>query len=464
MRRAFALALLVAVSVSMSLSSASAQDAPPPQPQPPAPPPQPPAPTAPRDVERARALRALVWDTVDSPDAAYPVALAELSAFAGVTWSEVAAVLRAGRDYSVRPAPPPPSGDMEACSAYFAAFPWEMGKVRRYPLGTDSQYWYGVELPPDYDGTRAVPVWFDFGLFAEGAPPGFARVRIHDFIPASFTLGKAPVSMTAGFAVQSIVLSVTADLERRFHVDRDRVFCGGFSRFGNTALYEGLHWPDLWAGIVPAAGYYDFDDALLPNLEHVAVLAAHGTDKGHRAANDCTARLARRLATARHRDVTQHAAAGRAIDGLGPVFLAWIAERRRTALPRAFTYVLHDPRHRGAYWLEILSVKATGALRTVVIGAPGDDSAERFTTHAIPSSATVEVTGPNEVRVRTTNVAELRLYLSPDVFDLTRPLRITSGGRTVERVPRPEIGTLVRNFRRDGDRGRLFPAEVVVRG
>lgn len=408
-------------------------------------------------------VAAAVWRAVDAPDAAYGKALAELTALPGVTWSLVADVLRVGRDYRTMPRPAPAVSDPVAFGAYFDAFPWDEGKVRRYDLGDDAAYWYSVELPAGYDGSAAVPVWFDFGLFAEGAPPGFARVRLNDLIAGSLTLGKAQASMTAGYAVQSAVLSVLADLERRFRCDRDRVFCGGYSRFGNMTWYEGVHWPDAWAGIAPASGYYEFDDALLPNLRHVAVLAASGRDPGHRASNEFTARTAGRLKSGGHGDVTTHAPKGRAIEGLGEPFLAWIAARRRTALPKSVTYVLVDPRHRGAYWLDIVAVKSPGPPHTVVIGAPGDTSAERFDVHTRPASATAEVTGPNAVTVRSTNVAELRLYLSPALFDLAAPVRVTAGGRVTDVQPAPSVETLLRNFRRDGDRERLFPAEVVLR-
>lgn len=412
---------------------------------------------------RAAQLADLVWKAVDAPEADAGRAIADVAALPSASWTDVAAVLRAGRRYSALP-PPPAASDDAAHAAYFAAFPWKIGEVRRYDLGDAPGHWYSVVLPEGYDGTRPVPVWFDFGLFSEGAPPGFAAVRLHPGIPAAFELGTARMSMTAGFAIQSIVLSVVADLERRFHADRDRVFCGGFSRTGNTAWYEAVHWPDLWAGVATASGYYEFDEALLPNLAHVAVLAASGDDPGHKASNEFTARTAKRLVAARHPDVTVHSPKGRAIEGISEVFLPWVATRVRDPLPRAFTYVLVDPRHRGAYWAEIVAVKTTGPLRTVVIGAPGDTTAERFDVHSRPASVAVEATAADAVTVRATNAAEVRIFLSPDLFDLTKPLRVTVGGRTTAVTPAPSVATLLANFRRDGDRARLFPAEIRIRG
>jgi hypothetical protein len=113
--------------------------------------------------------------------------------------------------------------------------------------------------------------------------------------------------------------------------------------------------------------------------------------------------------------------------------------------------------------MEVVRVRSSGPPRTVVIGAPGDDSAERFDVLGRAASVAVEVTGPNAVTVRTSNVAELRLLLSPALFDLAKPLRVTLGGRTTEFAPAPSIAVLLRGFRRDGDRRRLFPAELTLR-
>ncbi|MCG3135569.1 MAG: hypothetical protein HMLKMBBP_03287 [Planctomycetes bacterium] len=399
---------------------------------------------------------------MDATDARYAGALRELTGIPGIRWEEVAAVLRGRRAARhLRPMPPPVVDDA-GHGAYWASFAWDAGKVRPYALGDDAGHWYTLEVPEGASPDRPAPVWFDLGLFSSGAPPGFACVRLNERIPSAAELGTAKMSMTAGFAIQSIVLSVVADLERRFPVDRDRVLCGGYSRSGNAALYEALHWPDLWAGAAVASGWYEFDDAFLPNLRGVSVLAAWGADAGHRDSNAGTRRLAERLEAAAHGAVTRHASEGRAVEGLDAPFLAWVQTPRRDPLPRKFNYTMTDPRHRGAYWAEIESVRTTGALRTVVIGAPGDDSAERFQVHGRTATLTVEVTSADAVTVRASNVASAKLRLSPDLFDLSKPLRVTAGGRTTPHVVTPSIETLLANYRRDGDPRRLFPAEIRV--
>jgi hypothetical protein len=191
------------------------------------------------------------------------------------------------------------------------------------------------------------------------------------------------------------------------------------------------------------------------------VLAARGGDPGHRGANDFMKSLGILLARARHPDLTEHVEEGRAIDGeLHLRWRVWASTRERNSLPRSFSYVLRDPRLRGAYWAEIVAVKNDGGLRPISIGHPSDPAAERFHVHRKVASIKIDVTGENEIRVDARNVATARLLLSPALFDLSKKLKIHASGRTRTIALTPTVGTLLRNFRRDRDRTRLYPATI----
>lgn len=407
-------------------------------------------------------LSTLVFEAVDTGPADADAALAALVRHPEANWRSVAEVLAAGRTHDPDFRPAPPVTDAEAFRTYFAKFPWEPGRVRAYPIGDDYPYFYSIRLPAGYDGKQPLPVLLNLGLGRfEGPPPaGLLAVELNPLIPSSLSLGEAPLSMTAGTAGQSVILSVIADLERHVNVDRDRVFLGGYSRFGNATWYLGLHRPDLFAGIVPASGYYAVEDALLENLLPVPVLALAGDDRFHRAANEYTVKTAKKLERKGHSDVTLVESEGKAVaQEVVPRICEWIGERRRDPRPAEVSFTLFDPRDAGAFWVRIDEVEKTGGTRTVVI--QGGD--ERFEVHRRPASVTATNLGENRVRLRVRNVAALRLLLSPETFDLTAPVTVEIGGRTRKLDPEPSIETLVRNFRRDRDRRRLYPAVLSVR-
>jgi len=408
-----------------------------------------------------------VWAAVDAPADRLADAYVELTGLPGVTWQEVHDVLAAGRTYPAVPEIREAVHEPEKHAAHFLDYPWKPDVVRAYDLGDAYEYWYTFELPAEYDGTQPVGVWFDLGGVLPNrdatTPPGFARAQLTQAFQFARELGGAPVSLTAGWLGQSIVLSVVADMERRFNVDRDRVFLSGYSRMGNATLYSGVHWPDLFAGVCPSSGYYVFDDALMPNLAGVAVLAGRGMDAGHKDANAFMKNLVARLRRGGHTDVRGEVVEGRAVDGaLSAACWDFAAQHRREALPRDVQYVLHDERHRGAYWIEIHEVKDRGRTRTVAIRSAGGEETEQFVVNGKFASLHAVAEDENVVRLRAKSVRTARLYLSPKLFDLTRPVVVRFGRREKRFDLVPAIGTLIANFRRDRDRRRLFPAYIDV--
>jgi len=74
-----------------------------------------------------------------------------------------------------------------------------------------------------------------------------------------------------------------------------------------------------------------------------------------------------------------------------------------------------------------------------------------------------DVTGPNHVLLKTSNVAELVIYLSPSRFDLVKKVEIRIGNRTIEHQPKPSVNRLIASYRDFRDSGRLFADRLIVR-
>jgi len=59
------------------------------------------------------------------------------------------------------------------------------------------------------------------------------------------------------FAGELDVLEALADVQKNYNIDADRVLLWGFSMGGAGAWHLGAHYPDLWAGVAPGAGFAD---------------------------------------------------------------------------------------------------------------------------------------------------------------------------------------------------------------
>lgn len=70
----------------------------------------------------------------------------------------------------------------------------------------------------------------------------------------------------------------------------------------------------------------------------------------------------------------------------------------------------------------------------------------------------------NTIEVRTKNVREYTLLLSPDQFDFSKPLKVlTNGLLSYEGIPEKSISTLLNWNEQDNDRTMLFAAELKIK-
>ena len=399
-----------------------------------------------------------VWAAVDAPDADYPAAFERLAKTPRATWRSVYAILKAGRAYDPEVPQEEPITEEELLQKRFLAAKWQSGKLRIHNLGDEPEYWYSFRLPKSYDGLNALPVYVNLGGLALGgrhAPPdGWATVDINwAMLTQAATL--EPMSLVTGTGFQSYLFSVLADLERRFRVDRDRVFLGGDGRGANGVWYQAMSWPDIWAGAIAVNGHYKILPELHGNLDGDRVLAAFSM-KANRAAAAYNQSLGKRIGATL---VDFGAATGAAFE---KTVWEWMKSRARNPFPKEVRYTLFDPTLRGAYWIEIREVKRTGGRRELGIAGLDGRIEERFYIHKKLARVEAEITAPNRIAVRANNAKSFLVFLSPEQFDFANPVRVRAGGKTFEEQPSPSLATLMRNYRRHRDNRRLYPAEMLV--
>jgi hypothetical protein len=69
----------------------------------------------------------------------------------------------------------------------------------------------------------------------------------------------------------------------------------------------------------------------------------------------------------------------------------------------------------------------------------------------------------NAVEAITRGVAAFTLLISPDVFDLSQAIRVTSNGKVVfDGTVQPSTATLMKWAARDNDRTMLYAAEIPI--
>ncbi len=425
------------------------------------------------------ALDELVWRSVDADDANYSRALDAVLKASSNRWEDVVGVLKRGRRYSdVR-------GfhlgeDFDAIAKDWHAAKWKPGTVGIHTLGSHPEHWYGLYVHKSTSKHRKIPVLFEVGprrvTLPDGRfpaagkgleqeiyrPPGWAVVIPNWRMFQMAEQKGMPMALTAGRGFQTWMLSVIADLERRIPVDRDRIVITGFSRGGNCAWYFATHYPDLLAGAAPGSGYYPTAATMEQNLRNVPLLIGSADDRMHRAANIWSKRIAARFQRQKYR-ISPVELKGRlhGIKWLTPVW-EWAEARRRQPLPDHIDYTRQDPIHRRAYWIEIQETKNPGKPRTVSIQGPGKNTIEQFQIHQRPTRVKVYRTGKNAIKLVLKNVAKLRIWLSPDQHDLSKPVHVTIRNKTKTYTVAPSIDTLLRHFRVHRDNRRLFPAYIDI--
>ena len=279
---------------------------------------------------------------------------------------------------------------------------------------------------------------------------------------------------------------IVRDLKREYNLDENRVFLLGISDGGSGLFYQASRDTTPWAGF-------------LPLISHPAVVANPRTgvdgqlyvrnmaEKPFLIVNLDGGRL---YPAGRVRPfVDAFEAAGMPVQFVvrpesGHHMRWWPDERdriddflmrtTREALPDRLAWETDrtDAGNRN-HWMLVTELGeadaelALDALNTVVLAvspARPQGLVRRMFPRDRPSGRIVLRRDENVVTVETTGIAGFTILVSPDRFDLSRPIRVLVNGRTaVEQSLEPDVRTLMQWAVRDDDRTMLFAAELAVR-
>jgi predicted esterase len=253
------------------------------------------------------------------------------------------------------------------------------------------------------------------------------------------------------------VLAALRESLRRFSIDTDRVFLSGHSMGGDAAWDIALAHPDLWAGLVaisPAAGkyvnHYWHNARTLPMYLIGGELDAACFGRN-------TMDLDRYFT--KGFDATYVEYRGRGHEHFSDEILRifdWMGRRQRTFFPPVIDAVSMRPWDRFFWWVEMEGQPArTMVLPTQWPPAPGIRpfaiDAKTMPANSLPASMLSVHCGADRVRI----------WLSPELVDFSRPVTITLDGRKLWKdAVVPDKRLLLEDLRLRADRQHPFWAVI----
>jgi poly(3-hydroxybutyrate) depolymerase len=264
---------------------------------------------------------------------------------------------------------------------------------------------------------------------------------------------------------EELVLAVMREVERRYHVDPDRVFLTGMSNGGIGAWLIGMHHAPLFAGIAPMAS--GLDDVLYPFLENLRSTPAyiiHGSKD-----NVMPVELSRKLDKEldhlgyahvyREHDQVHPMAGGHFFPREElPALVRWFDTQHRSPTPPALT-VVRDASHLMPFsWVRIDATDRIASFSEDLVDKHDEDIRARSYARL-----RAEITAPNRIDVQTDHVRQYTLFLNGALVDVTHPVRVTTNGvLSYEGPVSPTIDTLLKQSRLRKDPRQLFPIQLTL--
>ena len=282
-----------------------------------------------------------------------------------------------------------------------------------------------------------------------------------------YILACPTVPMGAWFTrgAEELVLATIRSVQRRYHIDPDRIFLTGMSNGGIGAWIIGMHQAPLFAGLAPMAS--GLDNVLMPflaNLRSTPIYIIHGVKDEvmpvelSRAITQELTRLGYSFVYREHD--REHPMAG------GHYFpkeelsdlVNWLNRQRRNPLPRTVTVVREASHLQPFGWVRIDATDPIAAFSEDLI-SKRDDLIKRREYARLDAS----IVAPNRIEIQTARVQRYSLFLNEQLIDSSKPLVVLTNGQvSFEGLVTPSIETLLRQARLRQDSQQLFSIRLAV--
>jgi pimeloyl-ACP methyl ester carboxylesterase len=282
-----------------------------------------------------------------------------------------------------------------------------------------------------------------------------------------YVLAYPTAPMGAWFArgAEELVLATIRSVQRRYHIDPDRIFLTGMSNGGIGAWVIGMHHAPLFAGIAPMAS--GLDNVLMPfldNLRSTPIYIIHGAKDQVmpvELSRTITKELTRLGYSFVYRDHQgEHPMAGGHYfprEEL-PELVTWLNAQRRNPLPTNVT-VVRDASHFQPFgWVRIDATGPIAAFSEDLV-SKRDDRITRREYARLDAS----IVAPNRIEVWAERVQRHSLFLNEQLIDSSMPLVVLTNGQVSFEGPvTPSLETLLRQARLRQDSRQLFPIHLAI--
>ena len=360
------------------------------------------------------------------------------------TIDQVARIIQTERDYAPQPTGTIPDERVDA-------------QGRAYNLA--------LSVPPTYQPAKSyglVVCLHGAGFTGEAYLERWQTRLGEDYVVACPT---APMGAWFTRGAEELVLATIRSVQRRYHIDPDRIFLTGMSNGGIGAWLIGMHHAPLFAGIAPMAS--GLDNVLMPflaNLRSTPAYIIHGAKDQvmpvelSRAITEELTRLGY-LFVYREHDGEHPMAGGHYFPREElPELVTWLNAQRRNSLPTSITVVREASHFQPFGWVRIDSTDSIAAFSDDLV-SKRDDKIQRREYARLD----VSIVAPNRIEVRTDRVQRYSLFLNEQLIDSSKPLVVLTNGQvSFEGSATPSLETLLRQARLRQDSRQLFPIHLVI--
>lgn len=264
---------------------------------------------------------------------------------------------------------------------------------------------------------------------------------------------------------EELVLATIRSVQRRYHIDPDRIFLTGMSNGGIGTWVIGMHDAPLFAGIAPMAG--GLDRALMPflaNLRSTPIYMIHGA-KDQVMPVELSRAITKELTSLgypyvyREHDREHPMAGGHYFPREElPELVTWLNAQRRKPLPTSVTVVREASHFQPFGWVRIDATDAIAAFSEDLV-SKRDDLIARQVYARLDAS----IVAPNRIEVRAERVQRYSLFLNEQLVDSSKPLVVLTNGQVSFDGPMtPSLETLLRQARLRQDSQQLFPIHLAI--